>query len=71
VVLFYTDGVLRQNNKPDEQYGVERLRATLQSMRLRSMTAKEIIEDLLSDADRFRGTSQQSDEMTMVVVKVR
>lgn len=71
VVLFYTDGVLRQTDKRDEQYGVERLRATLQSMRLRSMTAKEIIEDLLSDADRFRGTSQQSDDMTMVVVKVR
>ncbi|MFQ5799532.1 MAG: PP2C family protein-serine/threonine phosphatase [Bacteroidota bacterium] len=71
VVLFYTDGFLRQTNRRDEQFGVDRLRATLQSMRLRSMTAKEIIADLLDNVASFRGRSQQSDDMTMVVVKVR
>lgn len=71
VVLFYTDGVLRQTNERNEQYGVERLRASMQSMKVRSMKAREIIEGVLNNVNRFLGASQQSDDMTLVVLKVR
>ncbi len=70
VVLFYTDGVLRQINKQNEQYGIERLRGTIQNTDVRSMKSNEIIESLLNNVSRFLGRSSQSDDMTLVVVKV-
>lgn len=71
VILFYTDGVIRQTNVRNEMYGVERLKEALQDMKTRSMTAKKVVENLLNNVGQFLGTNPQSDDMTMVVVRVR
>ncbi len=70
VILFYTDGVIHQPNVRNEMYGVERLKEALQNMKTRSMTAKKVVENLLNNVAQLLGTSPQSDDMTMVVVRV-
>ena len=70
VILFYTDGVIRQTNVRNEMYGAERLKEALQNMKTRSMTAKKVVENLLNNVAQLLGTSPQSDDMTMVVVRV-
>ena len=71
VVLFYTDGILRQTNERNEEFGVERLRAALQSMKPRTMNANEIVQDLLKSVARFFAANEQNDDITLVVLKVR
>ena len=68
VVVFYTDGISEARNTNDEQYGSERLEQLLKYVN--SSSAKDIRERIFEDVRNFAGTTQQHDDMTVVVVKV-
>ncbi len=67
-LVLYTDGITEAANVEDEMFGEERLEALLIEHRHRS--AREIEEHVYSGVRDFVGTAAQSDDLTMVVVKL-
>jgi len=70
VFLLYTDGVAETANYQEEVYGNERLAERLQDF-ARGRSAQEIRETLLGDVVTFKGDREQTDDITVVVVKAR
>lgn len=70
VFLLYTDGVAETANRRDEVYGNERLGERLRSF-AQSRSAQELRETLLGDVVTFKSDREQTDDITVVVVKVR
>jgi serine phosphatase RsbU (regulator of sigma subunit) len=67
-LVLYTDGITEAANADDEMFGEDRLEALLLEHRHRS--AREIEEHVYSGIREFVGAAAQSDDLTMVVVKL-
>jgi sigma-B regulation protein RsbU (phosphoserine phosphatase) len=66
-VLLMSDGLPELFNESDEEFGYARVKqAFLQSAEL---TPDEIADSLFAEADRWRGSRKQSDDMTFVALK--
>jgi serine phosphatase RsbU (regulator of sigma subunit) len=68
IVVLFTDGVTEATNLQDELYGEERLRLVI--LANRSLSAGEITNKILLDVQEFTGEAPQSDDITLLVVKV-
>jgi serine phosphatase RsbU (regulator of sigma subunit) len=66
VAVFYTDGVTEAQNRLGEEFGMERLSATVR--RGRSLSAEDLMVDIYHDAAEFCGDDFQ-DDVTILVVK--
>jgi sigma-B regulation protein RsbU (phosphoserine phosphatase) len=66
VLVAYTDGVSEAMNAADEEFGEERLVEAVRSNR--AVTARALIERLMTSADRFADGAPQHDDMTLLVV---
>jgi len=67
--IFYTDGFTEAMNKSSEEYGEERLSRAVE--KLSPGSAAEILEGIFSEMKSFVGKTQQHDDMTIVVVKIK
>jgi len=67
VVVFYTDGITDAGKNMPEQFGKERLKKVIQQHI--NKPAKEIIEEICNEVDRYTN-NQQDDDITLVVLKV-
>lgn len=67
-VIFYSDGITEANNKTGEMYQTERLLRVVQQIDLK-LSAQEIIDEILQDVTVFVGDVEQSDDMTLIVVR--
>ena len=64
----FTDGITETMNLAEEEWGQEQLVRTIEACdRLRTT---ELIDQILSAADRFASGAKQHDDMTLVVVRV-
>ena len=70
IFLFTTDGIAETLNGRQELYGNERLSHRLRTT-AHDRSAKEIRDTLLGGVWNFKGDCEQTDDITMVVVKVR
>ncbi|MGE5262456.1 MAG: PP2C family protein-serine/threonine phosphatase [Acidobacteriota bacterium] len=68
MVLAYTDGVTDQRNQTDEFFGLERLQQAVRGQRGNS--AQMICDKLYEAVDGFRGSEDQSDDITFVAIQV-
>ncbi|MCK9579827.1 MAG: SpoIIE family protein phosphatase [Methanoregula sp.] len=68
LLVLYTDGVTEAFNEKDEYFGEERLMDCIS--RHRSRPAKEIMDTLLEEIRAFSGAAPQSDDITLVVIRV-
>jgi serine phosphatase RsbU (regulator of sigma subunit) len=66
VVVFYTDGVTEAENRLGEEFGMERLSATVR--RGSSLSAEELMVDIYNSAADFCG-DDFNDDVTILVVK--
>jgi sigma-B regulation protein RsbU (phosphoserine phosphatase) len=66
--VFYTDGFPEAMNKTLEEFGEDRLCATVQKYAQGS--AAEIMDGVFAEMKQFVGKAKQHDDMTIVVVKV-
>jgi len=64
VLLIYTDGISEAGPNEEEEYGEKRLIATSREHQLRS--AKEILENILTDVQQS-SRGRQADDMTLIV----
>ena len=69
LIVMYTDGVTEAFNPQDEEFGEERLMDYLQKHR--NYPVREIIDGLIDEVRKFCGSRPQSDDITLVVVKVQ
>ena len=68
ILILYTDGVTEAFNDQNEAYGEERLREYVLSSR--AQPARAVLDGLVAEIRRFAGAAAQSDDITLVVVKV-
>jgi sigma-B regulation protein RsbU (phosphoserine phosphatase) len=67
VLVLYTDGIIEARSMTGEFYGVERLHAVLQRT---GGTARQVLEAVLADLDKFVEDAPQADDQTVVCVAV-
>ncbi len=67
-LVLYTDGVTEAFNEKDEYFGEDRLMETV--LRARSLGAGDILDAVVADIRTFAGTAPQSDDITLVVIRV-
>ncbi len=67
-LVFYTDGFTEAMNAQQEEYGEDRFIRFLNSRH--RLDADDLIHSAIEDIERFRGGTEQQDDMTMVVLKV-
>ncbi len=69
IYAFFTDGVTEAMNEKNELFGDENLNSILKN-KTRARSA-EIVNEIWSSVNSFRGKAEVNDDMTMVVVKVK
>lgn len=67
VLFIYSDGVSEAMNESDEDFGVERILSAVDEKK--TLSAKEIIANLVSDLQVYAQGQVQSDDITMIVIK--
>ncbi|HEY0703425.1 MAG TPA: PP2C family protein-serine/threonine phosphatase [Candidatus Acidoferrales bacterium] len=67
LLILATDGFFEWENAAGEQFGVERLEATIRATR--SKSAAEIIAELYSAVTAFSAGTPQKDDLTAVIIK--
>ena len=67
-LVVFTDGVIEAENDDEQEFGEERMLATLNLPA--KTTAAAVLSNLMSSADRFVGTAPQHDDITCLVLKV-
>jgi sigma-B regulation protein RsbU (phosphoserine phosphatase) len=68
-LVIYSDGITEAINPAEEEYGEERL---IDLVRDNQQANAEQLRDLIfADVTQFAGEAPQSDDMTVVIVKVR
>jgi sigma-B regulation protein RsbU (phosphoserine phosphatase) len=68
VLILYTDGITEAENASYGMYGEDRLRSIIG--RSRDGDARSIIIMILEDVKKFSGDNPQSDDITLMVIKV-
>jgi serine phosphatase RsbU (regulator of sigma subunit) len=68
ILTLYTDGVTEQENAGAEQYSIDRLKNLVFSKATEPSSA--VVTDISDAVSLFAGTVEQSDDLTVVVVKV-
>lgn len=69
LIVMYTDGVTEAFNPQDEEFGEERLMVFLQKHR--NDPVQEIIDGLVDEVRSFCGSRPQSDDITLVIARVK
>jgi serine phosphatase RsbU (regulator of sigma subunit) len=67
MLLFFTDGITEAMNTQKQEYGLEKLRALADS--LSSQTAENIASEILKDVNSHVSGAEQSDDITLIIVK--
>lgn len=66
-IALYTDGVTEARNKDSEEFEMERL--TKIFIENKNKSAKEIVDNLISELDTFVGEAPQHDDTTIMIIK--
>ncbi len=70
VLVLYTDGVTEARDHAKEFYGHDGLEGLMGKMDLKHMSARQIKDSIVGDVKKFSGGVPQTDDMTVIVVKV-
>jgi serine phosphatase RsbU (regulator of sigma subunit) len=68
ILLLYTDGLPDARNFQEQPYGRQRL---VEVFMRGGETAEQVAQDILWDMRRFAGLTKRTDDVTMIVVKVK
>jgi len=69
VLVLFTDGITDAKNNSKEFYGDDRLINLLKKTDASDQSAHEIKSEIVADVKGFIGSTQQEDDMTIVVIK--
>lgn len=68
-VVFYTDGAVEAMNAAQEMYGFERFLESVDAHR--ELSAPALLDKLFEDIARFVGGTEQHDDITLIVARIR
>ncbi|CAN5657101.1 hypothetical protein BH10BAC5_BH10BAC5_04390 [soil metagenome] len=68
IYILYTDGLTESFNEESEEYGFDNLLKVVSGTEM--LTAKEIKEKIIDSEAEFRGEKEQSDDLSVIVIKV-
>ncbi len=68
MLLVFSDGLTEPENVFGEEFGVERLQEEV--LRERNVPARKLAEDLIDSAERWSGSAEQADDMTVVIARM-
>ena len=69
IYAFYSDGITEAMNENMELFGEDKLSNLLKNKT--ACTATQIMNEIWSSINSFKGSAAQNDDMTMVLVKVK
>lgn len=69
ILVLYTDGIIESANEAGEEFGIRRLRDTVRSTA--SQSAQDILFQIVTEAQRHTEGTDQHDDVTMMVLRVR
>jgi sigma-B regulation protein RsbU (phosphoserine phosphatase) len=69
LLIFYTDGLVEARNDRGDEYGDARVQRAV-ARAAGSRTAREVRDAVLGDLSNFKGDQEQSDDLTLVVVRI-
>lgn len=69
-LLFFSDGINEAQNKEKELYGINNVVALFEKLDTSALTAGQIKSAIFEDVKRFTANTKQSDDMTLIVIKV-
>jgi len=69
LVVSYTDGITEAMNSAQEEWGIERLTENVE--RMVHASADDLLANIQKNVLAFTGNAPQSDDMTMLALKVR
>jgi phosphoserine phosphatase RsbU/P len=67
LLIMFTDGIVEATNGSDDFYGDERLQSIIRTHN--KLGAKDLMQRILEDLERFSESADQHDDMTMLVIK--
>jgi serine phosphatase RsbU (regulator of sigma subunit) len=67
-LVVFTDGLVEAEDFKEEQYGENRMLATMSSRS--DLTAAQMLQLLMTSVDRFVGSAPQHDDITCLVLRV-
>ena len=68
ILIMFTDGITEAMDEENSEYSDEKLEEL--AISLKSMSANEILQKILTDVRKFTHGIEQSDDITALVVKV-
>ena len=71
VLVLYPDGLVETRNGLGQDYGYPRLQKTVGRAASGTRSVREIRDAILGDLSHFKGDSEQSDDITVVVARVK
>ncbi|MFL6201644.1 MAG: PP2C family protein-serine/threonine phosphatase [Thermoanaerobaculia bacterium] len=71
LLVLYTDGLVESRNGLGQDYGYPRLQKTVARAATGTWSVREIRDAILGDLSHFKGDSEQSDDITVVVARVK
>ena len=72
LLVFYTDGLVEARNAQGQDYGDARVqRAVVRAAGTAGGSAREIRDAILGDLSNFKGDEEQSDDITLVVARIK
>ena len=67
-IIFYTDGIVEAMNGEKELFGFERLNASVEQAAEKG--ARDMLDTILVDVEKFVGDAEQHDDMTIIAISV-
>jgi serine phosphatase RsbU (regulator of sigma subunit) len=71
LLVLYTDGLVESRNALGQDYGYPRLQKTVGRAAAGTSSVREIRDSILGDLSHFKGDSEQADDITVVVARVK
>jgi len=68
-LFLYTDGLTEAENKRHELYGEERMLKELMDERMKGLSPRHLVNAMQASVEAFRENADQSDDLTMLVVR--
>src|SRR5271155_2263936 len=69
LLIGYSDGLIEPENVYGEEFGIPRLEQA--AVRVQNKGPREVCESLMASVEEWAGTPEQSDDMTVIVARLR
>jgi sigma-B regulation protein RsbU (phosphoserine phosphatase) len=69
LLVLFTDGVSEAMNNQDEEFGEDRLEEVANALKMNS--AGEVLNGIKQEVQNFAQGNPQSDDLTMIILKVK